>query len=531
MDYVHRVNRNAQTGRHHLRKRGLMALTVAVRAGENRDAASGMDTDLAALKQTGTRTQSAGDIAGRDTAGFDVAGVANAAQQAFGCTGCFAGRVTGGVAQDLGFVHAGAVVADVVLQCHRGLVGPAVDEIAFADFVLGDAQFPTAAADQTLEQIGRLGATGTAVGVHRRGVGEPGVHLDIDLRAGVLAGQQGCVKDGGNCRREGRQIRTQVGVGVHPHGQELAVFVHRHFGVADVVTAMGVGQERLGTLASPLDAAVDLFGSPGQGHIFGVQVNLGAETAAHVGCDHAHFVLGQAQHKSRHQQALDVRVLVGDIQHIFFGGAAVVANGDARLHGVGNQAVVDQVQLGHMGCSGECRVHLAFVAQGPFKAMVIGGGIVQLRAFGGVTHVDHCGQHVVIHDHCLGGVLGLLEAVSNHHGNLVTDVTRLTECQHRVRWLFHGAAVGVVDQPAAGQSAHLAFEVLADKDFDDAGHFFCRADVNALDVGVRMRTAHEDGVALRLHRDVVGVVARTSQKAVVLFAAQGFADVGKLGKI
>ena len=392
-------------------------------------------------------------------------------------------------------------------------------------------QFPTAAADQALDQIGRFRATGTAVCVHRCGVGEPGVDLDINLRAGVLAGQQGCVEDGGHGSGEGRQIRTQVGVGVHPHGQELAVFVHCHFGVADVVAAMGVGQERLGTLAGPLDAAVDLLGSPGQGHIFGIQVNLGAETAAHVGCDHAHFVLGQAQHESRHQQALNVRVLVGNIQHIFFGGAAVVANGDARLHGVGNQAVIDQVQLGHMGCSGKRGVHLGFVAQSPFEAMVIRGGIVQLRAFGGVAHIDHCGQHVVIHDHCLGGVLGLLEAVGNHHGNLVTDVARLAQRQHRVRWLFHGAAVGVVDQPAAGQSAHLAFEVLADKDFDDAGHLFCRADVNAFDGGVRMRAAHEDGVALRLHRDVIGVVARTGQETVVLFAAQGFADVGKLGKI
>jgi hypothetical protein len=83
--------------------------------------------------------------------------------------------------------------------------------------------------------------------------------------------------------------------------------------------------------------------------------------------------------------------------------------------------------------------------------------------------------------------------------------------------------------PAAKDKPHIPirrkYPVFLDSTIGDL------CDVNALDVGVRVGAAHEDGVALRLHRDVVGVVARTGQKAVVLFAAQGFADVGKFGKI
>ena len=220
---------------------------------------------------------------------------------------------------------------------------------------------------------------------------------------------------------------------------------------------MGVGQEGLGALAGPLDAAVDLLGSPCQRHIFGVEVNLGAKTAAHVGCDHAHFVLGQAQHKGRHQQALDVRVLVGHVEHVLFRGAAVAANGGTRLHGVGYQAVVDQVELGDVGGVGKRGVHLTLVAQRPFVAMVIGGGVVQLGAGGGVAHIDHGGQGFIVHHHGLSSVLGLLYGFGNHHSHLVAHVAGFAQGQHRVRRLVHGLAIGAGNQPATGQSAHLAF--------------------------------------------------------------------------
>ena len=456
MDDVHRFDRNTQTGGDHLGKRRLMALAVAVRAGEHGHAAGGVHAHFAAFEQARTRTQGAGDIAGRQAAGLDVAGVANAAQQALGGTGGFALLKPGGVAQALGGCQAAQVVARVVLQRHRRLVRPGIDEVALADFVLRQAQFPAATRHQSLNQVSGLRSASAAVGVHRRGVGEPGVHFHVDQRAGVLARQERGVQNRGHGRGEGRQIGAQIGVGVHPHGQEFAVLVHRHFGVADVVAAVRVGQERLGTLAGPFDAAVDLLGSPGQRHIFGVEVNLGAKTATHVGGDHTHFVLGQAQHKGRHQQALDVRVLVRHVQHVLFGGAAVAANGGARLHGVGHQAVVDEVELGDMGRATESGVHQVFVAQRPFVAMVVGGGVVQLGTSGCVSHVHHSAQGFVIDHHGFGGVFGLLYRLGNHHGYLVTHVAGFTQGQHRVGRLVHGFAVGAGDQPAAGQSAHLA---------------------------------------------------------------------------
>jgi hypothetical protein len=248
------------------------------------------------------------------------------------------------VGQRLRLVHARVVVAGVVLQRHRRLVREAGDEVALADLVLPQVHFPGAARHQALQQVGGLGPARAAVGIDRRGVGEPGIDLDVDLRRGVLAGQQRGVEDGRHRGGEGRQVGAQVGVGVHAHGEELAVLVHRHLGVAHVVAAVRVGQEALAALAVHL-MAVELLGRPGQAHVLGVQEDLGAEAAAHVGRDHAHLVLGQAQHEGRHQQALDVRVLVGHVQRVVVGAAAVAADGRARLDRVGNQPVVDQVEL------------------------------------------------------------------------------------------------------------------------------------------------------------------------------------------
>jgi hypothetical protein len=60
-----------------------------------------------------------------------------------------------------------------------------------------------------------------------------------------------------------------------------------------------------------LIGALELLAGPHQRGLFAVQEDLAAEAAAHVGRDHAHLVLGDAQHEGAHQQPLDVRVLVG----------------------------------------------------------------------------------------------------------------------------------------------------------------------------------------------------------------------------
>ena len=128
--------------------------------------------------------------------------------------------------------------------------------------------------------------------------------------------------------------------------------------MAGMVSAMGIAQKCFGSVAGPLDISVEFFRRPCQADIFSIQINFGSETSAHIGRDDPNFVFRQTHDESRHQQPLHVGVLVGNPQRVFVVGAAVGANGSTRLHGIGHQPVVDQIQLGHMGGMGKCGVHL-----------------------------------------------------------------------------------------------------------------------------------------------------------------------------
>ena len=423
-------------------------------------------------------------------------------------------------------------IACVVLQGNRGLVGELGDEVFAANGVLAHAQFKGCTRDNALEQIRRFRAPRAPVGIHWCRVGEPSIDFHVHLRRCVLASQQGGVQNGGNGSGKRGQVSAQIGVGVHTQGQKLAVFVQGQFGMAGVVTAVGIAQKRLGTVAIPFDVAVEFFGRPSQANIFGIQVNFGAKTTAHIGRNHAHFVFGQAHHKRGQQQAFHVGVLVGHVQRVLVGGAVVAANDGAWLHRVGGQAVVDQVQLGDMGRTGKGRIDSGFFADRPFVAMVVGGFGVQSRGLAGIAHIDDSGQNVVFDFHQFSGILGLFQRFCHHHGHVVAHIAHFAVGQNRVRWLLHGLATGVGDQPATGQAVDFGVHhIRAVQNGHHPGRGQCGRLVNAHNVGMRMGRAHKHRVRHVLHANVIGVVACTGQETVVFLAAQGFANVWQLGKI
>ena len=227
-----------------------------------------------------------------------------------------------------------------------------------------------------------------------------------------------------------------------------------------------------------------------------------------------------------------MRVLVGHVQRVVVGGAVVVADGGARLHGIRNQAVVRQVQLSHVRSAGKSGIDLRLVAQRPVVAMVVGRGIVQGGGLGGLGHVDNSAEHFVVHVNQLGGVLGLLQRFSHHHGDVVADIAHLVQRQDGVRRLLHGLAVGAGDQPAARQAANFGVRhVLADQHVDHAGCGLGGFDVDALDAGVGMRRAHKHRVSLTGDVDVVGVLAAAGEKAIVFFATDRCADIGQVNEV
>src|SRR5690554_4230312 len=161
-----------------------------------------MDPDLSAFEQTRACAQSSGDIARCETAGLNVAGVTNSTKPSFSLSGLASVFEAGNFPEFHGFVQTLVVVAGVILQGDWCLVGELGDEVAPPDLVLTQPHFPPGTGDNALKQVGGFGAACAPVGVDRDCVGEPGVHLNIDLRGGVLASQKRCVQDGWNRARE-----------------------------------------------------------------------------------------------------------------------------------------------------------------------------------------------------------------------------------------------------------------------------------------------------------------------------------------
>ena len=131
----------------------------------------------------------------------------------------------------------------------------------------------------------------------------------MDFGRGVQTLQQSTMKIGRHCWCESRKISTQVSKGAHAQGGDLTLLVKTHLGGSHVIAAMRVGEERFAAGGSPLDGTANLFGSPNHQCFFDVVENFATKTATYVGCDNLHFVFGDAEHESTHEQTGQVGVL------------------------------------------------------------------------------------------------------------------------------------------------------------------------------------------------------------------------------
>ena len=120
--------------------------------------------------------------------------------------------------------------------------------------------------------------------------------------------------------------------------------------------------------------------------------------------------------------------------------------------------------------------------------MVIGRCVVQGGAFGGVTHIDHRGQHVVVHLDQFSSVLSLLKRFGHHHHHMVAHIAHFALRQDGVRWFFHRLPTGVGDQPTAWQAIHIvASHILTIINTHHTWRGHCGFFVDAFDRCMRMR--------------------------------------------
>ncbi len=225
-----------------------------------------------------------------------------------------------------------------------------------------------------------------------------------------------------------------------------------------------------------------------------------------------------------------MRILRGVPESEVFGAGIVFGECRARLHRVRHQPVVDDIELGDMLGGGESSGGRFRVAQMPLVDRVVGNVGMDLRRACGLRlgRVDHGRQHFVIDLHLLGRVTALRNRLCDHHGNRIADTVDLAGCERRVRRHLHRRAVLGMDHPAANQVAYLVGgQIRADEHGNHARHFLRRAGIDAFDLGVGMRRAHEGGAGLARPHHVVGILSLARDEAEVFLSAHRRADPGR----
>ena len=343
---------------------------------------------------------------------------------------------------------------------------------------------------QTLDDVGCFRPSCAAVCIDWCGVGKRCGDLAIDRWSCVLTGKQRRIENRWNAGREGRQVRTHRRGRVNAHRQELPIRIERKLGMGHMVAPVGVGQEGFAALRRPFDRTIDALARPYHRGLFRVQIDLRTESSADVRRDHAHLGLGQTENERCHQQSLDVRILARDVERIAVVGAAVACDRGSRLDCIGDEPVIDDVQLRDVRRLGECRVHRRLVAQRPRVALVAGSAIVDLRSacLQRFDRIHHCGHRVVIDVDQLGGVFRLGGRLRNDHRQAVSNVAYLALSKHRMRRFLHGLTVCSGDEPATGQAVD-AGQVSTGVDRDNSGCGFRFGGVDPSNIRVSVRRA------------------------------------------
>ena len=406
------------------------------------------------------------------------------------------------------------------------------DHVAAADLNPVDAHLCRRNVDQPLEHESRLRPSSTAISVDRHGVGENHLDLAVDGRRGVDAGKQWTIKVGRDVGPERRDVAAEIGDGLDPQSEKLAVGVERELSLGDVIAAVSVRDKSFAALAHPLDRPPDLAASPGHHGLLGVVELLHAESAADIGCDHPQLLLRDIEHEETHEQPHHVRKLARRPQRVVTGFGMEFRDRRARLHRVADKAVVHEIDTGDMGGLVEGGLGGGLVAEVPVAAQIVGHIVVHERGvrLERIRQADDGRQHVVIHHQRVGRVACLSQAFGDHEGDSVADVAHLVLRHGRMRRLLHRLPVLALDAPAAGQSVDpVSLEIGAGEYGKDSGHGERGARIDRLDPRMRVRRAHENAEDHPGPLNIGDVIAAPGQEAEILLAARGSANSDHFG--
>ncbi len=126
-----------------------------------------------------------------DTTGFDISSRSDAPKLTVGFRLSLAGSKAFIIDHSFGGIHGQRIIAGIIGHDNRCLIRIRIrsDEVFHPKICRVHIHVPCGPFHHTLNHIGCFRTTGTAIGIHRCGIGETGLNLSIDAGHLILAVQ------------------------------------------------------------------------------------------------------------------------------------------------------------------------------------------------------------------------------------------------------------------------------------------------------------------------------------------------------
>ncbi len=335
--------------------------------------------------------------------------------------------------------------------------------------------------------------------------------------------------DRGDQRTDVGEICAHVGEVADLEREDLAVRIQSQFGVRHVRAAVRVGEERFAARGDPAHRLRQLARGVTHRDVLRIRPDLHAETAADVAHDDAHVVRRHLQDRARQRHLEALARLTGHVHRVLARGAVVVAQDRARLHRVGCQPVVHQIELHHVRGAGDRLVHRRGITHGKHAGNVAGCRGPQRRCArldrGG--RIDHRRQRFVAHLDALGRVHRLSMRARDDDRDRFADVAHLAAGQ-RVSWRTgHIATSGRFDRNIREHRQRqdvVGGEIGMRVDGKHPGRLLRLRHVDRDDARACVRRAHEVRVQHAGHVHVIGIAPGAGEQALVFLATNRLPD-------
>ena len=166
------------------------------------------------------------------------------------------------------------------------------------------------------------------------------------------------------------QIGPGIGGAVDAQCQKAAGGIQRQGSLGAMITRLMVGEETFAAGGDPFDRAADALRRPEDQHMLGINEVLGTEAAADIRRDKSHRT-GRHTQRTRSIVARRMNALARNIGRVTAALRIPKPNDAARLHRVGDDTVIFQIELDDMCRGGERRSDRSAVAGAPIEAEIV----------------------------------------------------------------------------------------------------------------------------------------------------------------